>query len=225
MARTPEPERLFLFPMAKDPAFLFYPNDFTTGTQFFSNEQVGIYIRLLCAQHQHGRLNEKDMIKICGTYDNDVFSKFIKDENGKWYNQRLEDEMVKRKQYSDSRRNNRKGKKNICESYVQHMENENENINNNINGIKKNPVPKLNDVIIDLAQRTYYSHKRKLIEPFQIEEIYKTFTDLNYKDGTDKPPEDVHTHFVSWIKFQKIEVEELNDFQKQAALLRANGIV
>ena len=43
----------------KDPAFLFYTNDFDRGCQFFTDEQVGKYIRLLMAQHQHGHLSEK----------------------------------------------------------------------------------------------------------------------------------------------------------------------
>jgi uncharacterized protein YdaU (DUF1376 family) len=119
--------------MAKDPAFLFYPGDFTTGTQFFSDEQVGKYIRLLMAQHQLGHLKEEHMIKICKTYDNDIFSKFIKDSNGLYYNERLEDEIVKRKKYSESRSKNRSVKKNICKSYDEHMENKNKDINNNIN--------------------------------------------------------------------------------------------
>ena len=115
--------------MAKDPAFLFYTGDFSTGTQFFSDEQVGKYVRLLMAQHQLGRLEEKHMILICKTYDKDVFSKFKRDINGLFYNERLENEVLKRKKYSKSRSENRKDKKNISVSYDEHMENEN-SINN-----------------------------------------------------------------------------------------------
>jgi len=39
--------------MGKDPAFLFYSNDFDQGTKFFTDDQTGKYIRLLIAQHQH----------------------------------------------------------------------------------------------------------------------------------------------------------------------------
>jgi len=113
----------------KDPAFLFYPGDFVTGTQFFTDEQVGKYIRLLMAQHQHGHLPEKHMILICGTYDIDVFSKFIKDSDGKYYNERLEDEIFKRKKYTESRANNRSSKNDISETYVPHMENKDKDIN------------------------------------------------------------------------------------------------
>jgi hypothetical protein len=75
---------------------------------------------------------EKDMLQICGTYDEDIFSKFKKDNDGKFYNERLKEEVEKRKAYSESRRNNRKKKEDmidISKTYVQHMENENENEN------------------------------------------------------------------------------------------------
>ena len=116
--------------MSKDPAFLFYSSDFLTGTLLMSMEQKGKFITLLCIQHQKGHLSEKDMLHICGSYDEDVFTKFQKDEHGKFYNIRLEEEVDKRKAYSESRRNNRKKKEdmnNTSLSYVQHMENENEN--------------------------------------------------------------------------------------------------
>lgn len=118
--------------MSKDPAFLFYSSDFLTGTLLMSMEQKGKFITLLCIQHQKGHLSEKDMLHICGSYDEDVFTKFQKDEQGKFYNIRLEEEVDKRKAYSESRRNNRKKKEdmnNTSSSYVEHMENENENEN------------------------------------------------------------------------------------------------
>ena len=120
---------LFLL-MSKDPAFLFYSSDCLTGTLLMSMEQKGKFITLLCIQHQKGHLSEKDMLHICGSYDEDVFTKFQKDEQGKFYNIRLEEEVDKRKAYSESRRNNRKKKEDINNtslSYVKHMENENEN--------------------------------------------------------------------------------------------------
>jgi hypothetical protein len=118
--------------MSKDPAFLFYSSDFLTGTLLMSMEQKGKFITLLCIQHQKGHMIEKDMLQICGTYDEDIFSKFKKDNDGKFYNERLKEEVEKRKAYSESRRNNRKKKEDmndISKTYVQHMENENENEN------------------------------------------------------------------------------------------------
>jgi uncharacterized protein YdaU (DUF1376 family) len=40
--------------MAKPPAFQFYAKDFLTGTMLMSNEEVGLYIRLLCLQWEQG---------------------------------------------------------------------------------------------------------------------------------------------------------------------------
>jgi hypothetical protein len=63
--------------------------------------------------------------------------KFAKDSEGKYYNERLEIEINKRKAFSESRSNNRTGKtkeakkhmKNKSKTYVNHMENENRDIN------------------------------------------------------------------------------------------------
>jgi len=109
--------------MTKDPAFLFYPNDFLSGTYTMDNEQIGKYIKLLCLQHQKGHLTEKDMLKICNTYDDDIFNKFIKDNDGNYYNKRLKDESIRRKNYAESRRQNRLGK-GLSKSYDKHMETE-----------------------------------------------------------------------------------------------------
>ena len=89
--------------MAKDPAVLFYTNDFLSGTFTMTDEQVGKYIRLLCLQHQKGKLTEKDMLHICNTYDEDIYSKFV-NEDGLYYNKRMYDESEKRKRYSESRK-------------------------------------------------------------------------------------------------------------------------
>ena len=116
--------------MSKDPAFLFYSSDFLTSTMFLSDEQIGIFIRLLCVQHQKGRLREKDMLKICKTYDEDIFEMFKQDDEKLFYNERLESEVTRRKAYSESRRNNRKKKTNTPKktslTYVKHMETETE---------------------------------------------------------------------------------------------------
>ena len=152
----------------KDPAFLFYSSDFLTGTMFMSDVQLGKYIKLLCIQHQKGHLSEKDMLNICKRYDKDIFDKFIKDNDGNYYNIRLQKEIDKRRNYSKSRANNRKNKitfENICFSYVKHMENENENININntsfINSYIKNN--KLDNIINLLLE--YFNYRKSIKIP------------------------------------------------------------
>lgn len=149
----------------KDPAFLFYPSDFLTGTIFMSDIQLGKYIKLLCVQHQKGHLSEKDMLNICKRYDKDIFEKFTKDNDGKYYNIRLQKEIDKRKKYSKSRSENRKNKitfENICFSYVKHMENENININN-INILEYINNNKLNGIIELLLE--YFNYRKSIKIP------------------------------------------------------------
>jgi uncharacterized protein YdaU (DUF1376 family) len=138
--------------MSKSPAVLFYTADFLIGTSFFTNEQVGQYVRLLCHQHQNGPLSEANMCKILeSTYvdsQNPVVKKFTKNEDGNYYQQRMALEIDKRANYSESRRsniNNRyvdKSKSTYVPTYVPtyvsthvvHMENDNGNDNDNSNG-------------------------------------------------------------------------------------------
>ena len=87
--------------MAKDPAFLFYPSDFLTGTMFMNNEQVGIYIKLLCSQHQHGGIIDKISFNSLVGENSIVKSKFTESENG-FYNERLTYEMEKRNKKSNN---------------------------------------------------------------------------------------------------------------------------
>ena len=132
-------ESLFYF-MAKDPAVLFYTSDFLSGTFTMDDSQVGQYIRLLCLQHQKGKLTQKDMLSICKAYDVEIWDKF-KVEDGLYYNERMLNETVRRQKFSESRRNNAKSpkKESTSEAYAKHMETETENenrtitINENIN--------------------------------------------------------------------------------------------
>lgn len=155
----------------KDPAFLFYSSDFLTGTMLLNMEQKGKYITLLCLQHNKGKLTEKDMLSICGSYDADVFAKFTKDEEGCFFNERLSLEIQKRKAYSESRRNNRikKDVSNISKTYVSHMENENENRNEN-------------EIIVEDANEKKTTRK-KFVKPDE-NDVYNLMGELNMKGGS-----------------------------------------
>jgi uncharacterized protein YdaU (DUF1376 family) len=130
----------------KDPAFLFYPNDYLGGTLGMTFEEKGAYIELLMVQfnrghmtiHMVGQILGQSMDKIWST----IQSKFSIDENGLYFNERLEQEQNKRKAYSESRKNNINGinqhtkDKNKSghktKHMTSHMENENENINKDL---------------------------------------------------------------------------------------------
>lgn len=135
--------------MAKDPAFLFYASDFLTGTMFFSNEQVGKYIRLLCSQHQHGGFIEKKSFNSLVGDDDVLRQKFIETEHG-FYNVRLSLEMdaraKKSSNISEAAKQTWKKRKNtiVIQSYnksntnVIRIENENENEIKDDNVIENN---------------------------------------------------------------------------------------
>jgi uncharacterized protein YdaU (DUF1376 family) len=87
--------------MAKDPAFLFYPGDFLMGTMYMSDAQIGIYVKLLCSQHQHGGIIDKVCFNSLAGENNLIRSKFIECEEG-FYNERLAEEMGKRNKKSNN---------------------------------------------------------------------------------------------------------------------------
>lgn len=133
--------------MSKDPAVLFYTSDFLSGTTFFTDEQTGQYIRLLCHQHQLGHIPFGHMTSHIIGQDSPVWTKFVKDENGLYYNIRMDEEKEKRINYCKSRRNNISGKNQYSNSsghktkhMTSHMDNRNEdgNEDGNINILLSN---------------------------------------------------------------------------------------
>lgn len=97
--------------MSKPPYVAFYTADFMAGTEQMTNEQVGIYIRLLSVQFQasDGRIKPTYFDEKVGN-DADLRAKFKRDENG-FFNERMEKERLKAINYSESRR------KNVCKRY------------------------------------------------------------------------------------------------------------
>lgn len=92
--------------MAKDPAFLFYSQDFYTGVATLNWEDRGKYISILCLMHQQGRMSEETIRFIVGSVSDNLKSKFSIDDHGMWFNERLETESEKRSKFTESRRLN-----------------------------------------------------------------------------------------------------------------------
>lgn len=90
----------------QDPAYRLFTADFLVRTSTMSDEQVGKYIRLLCYQHQNGHSTEAEMISLCKGRDELVFSKFLKDEKGLYYNEEMENEILRRSDVSKSKTQN-----------------------------------------------------------------------------------------------------------------------
>ena len=89
----------------KDPAFLFYSQDWIVGTIFMTMEEKGVYITLLAHQHQKGYLTNEMIGKITeGIEYPNVMDKFIQGDNGNWINVKLGKEIIRRKQYAERQR-------------------------------------------------------------------------------------------------------------------------
>lgn len=141
-----------------DPAVLFYTSDFLTGVIDMTMEERGQYITLLCYQHQKGHIKEETIRLLVGSCSVNVLKHFNKDENGNYYNERMDLEKEKRHVFTESRRENgKKGgrpkkqddkpsgkpKENLVDNHKDnHMgnDNDNDNINSNIEDIINNNI-------------------------------------------------------------------------------------
>lgn len=121
--------------MSKDPAFLFYPNDYLGGTMGMTFEQKGAYIDLLIFQFNNEHFTEeqaKQVLSICFAGAWQVLKNKFKKEGEFYFNERLRTEVDKRKAYTESRRINALHPKKQRKAYAKHMGNENENENRDI---------------------------------------------------------------------------------------------
>ncbi len=214
--------------MAKDPAFLFYTSDFLTGTMFMTDAQVGQYIRLLCAQHQHGHLSEEQFRVVCPGMDELILSKFKRDEKGRFFNEKAEKEMNRRKSFTESRRGNlskKKGKNAHMERHMSthmephmdaHMETETITDTNTVfkGGTGENwnqfpkpeNLPEIPQLKIDMAVQLLYHTKRLNVPAENIRGLYAVFRQQNLTGKKFyQAPDDVYSHFLNWIKTQNFE--------------------
>ena len=129
--------------MAKDPATLWYWNDWHGGTITFSRHLKGCYVDLLYAQFNEGHLSLDEIKTVLGSDFGSAWptlqKKFKVDNDGLFYNERAEIEKNKRIAFTESRKNNLKSHKqpHMKTHKESLMENENENRNRNeIKGVQ-----------------------------------------------------------------------------------------
>jgi hypothetical protein len=184
--------------MAKDPAFLFYSSDFLNGVADLTMEERGQFITLLCLQHQKGTLTDKTIRLCLGSVSVDVLSKFSKDKDGNFFNERLNEEIEKRIQFTESRRNNgskggrpKNNTKPLGLAKHNLMEDVNENENEDIN-INKSKCT-FEEVYEYMAIRV-----GKEIAKLEAEKFVNYYTSNGWKVG--KNPMKSWTHAVNnWI--------------------------
>lgn len=217
--------------MAKDPAVLFYTSDFLTGTTFFSYEQKGQYITLLCQQHQLGMIPEDHVINICSDLSSPVVQKFKRTKDGFYYNERMKDEACKRSSYCKSRNNNKEGfnqytKKlgHMTSHMGGHMENENENRNKDINRIEKGAFERIwNQYPKRIGKKTAMRHfKSSVKDEDTLKMIERALDNYNnserVKKGFIQNGATWFNNWQDWIDYQETPAEADQEKERQAKI-------
>lgn len=217
MASSSHLEAYFIF-MAKDPAFLFYPNDWIGGTMGMTFEEKGAYMELLMMQFNRGHMTSHMIGQVVGQMWDKIKHKFVQDNKNLWFNERLDIEIQRRKNYTKSRRNNISGKnqytknENIDSGHMtSHMENENENVNEDINKnkgkrFKKEEFTDVPEYIVFSVIQQFQISKQQTITQKQVTDMWQVFKEQNLTgDKFYNNENEVYKHFVNWINKQKFE--------------------
>lgn len=126
----------------KSPSFQFYAQDFLTGVTYLTNEEIGMYIKMLAKQWTDGKIPKKRLGFLVGidweNFSEELKSKFI-DKGEYLINIRLEQERDKKEIFLEKQRKNgskggrprknkenEKPKQNPNESQKKPLEDENE---------------------------------------------------------------------------------------------------
>lgn len=179
----------------KDPALLFYFQDWQGGTMTMSRFLKGCYMDLLCAQFNSGPLSIDEIKTVLGNdfaaWQGSLSKKFQQNADGRFFNERLETEKNKRKSYTKSRRDNLMGlhKENIDEN-VNDIEKRKEKFTETVNTfIPKYGLKTVHDFCNYWTERSEGARKMKFEKQtsFEIEKRLITWKSNEVKfNGTTK---------------------------------------
>lgn len=98
--------------MGKDPAILWYWNDWQGGTMTLTRNQKGCYMDLLAAQFNSGPLSLEQVKTVLGTDQANwtvlqaKFKKKVENGNELFFNERMESEKIRRRTFMDKQSEN-----------------------------------------------------------------------------------------------------------------------
>ena len=177
-----------------------------------SNEQVGMYIRLLCYQHQKGKLTEKDMLAICPNRDEDVWGKFDL-EGGFYVNKRMYEEAEKRKNFIEKQkdRSNKRWKKDDATDIPRDMprqsllENENENENTKIKegGMGGDLWMDHKRMFLEDGGWQFKFCTAKSLSKDELDEYMRIFIEDIELKSDYKVKKELQRHFTNWFNLNK----------------------
>lgn len=195
--------------MAKDPALLWYPGDWTQGTQLFTFEEKGAYMTLLMIQFETGSLSIDDIKYVLGNRFDTIWSrictKFKQDNDGRFYQWRIREEKVKRVKFTESRKKNL-SKPHMDDHMKPHMEDHMENENRNIDYSTITTNTKYCTEIFQSSEkmlnltRVFRDNKIKT-EQENIQRLVGIFaTEIDAKEMIKPNVKEFLSHFISWVK-------------------------
>ena len=165
----------------KDPAVLFYFQDFLVGTELMAYDEVGMYIRILCHLADKKMLNMAQLRYVCrGDVPVSVMAKLQKDNNGNYYQHRMQEEREKRIKHCEHQ------KENINKRWNKNKEVGNttvlplENVNENVNVIKD---------IINISFIVFWDLYDKKRDKIKCEGKWNRLTNKERQECIDKIPE------------------------------------
>lgn len=176
--------------MSKDPAFLFYPNDYLGGTMGMTFEQKGAYIDLLIFQFNNHHFTEsqaKHMLSTSFASAWEVLKSKFKTEGEFYFNERLRDEINKRKSFTESRRINALHPKKPRKAYAKHMGNGNGNRNKDKKETNNEQI--YPDWIPKNTFLEYQNQRKKKIKPQSLSRFFNSLKKIC--DETKASPEEI----------------------------------
>lgn len=180
---------------------LWYWADWHSGTATMTRHLKGCYIDVLHAQFNSGRLSLEEIRVVLGSDFGSswpaIQKKFTRDENGMFFNERLELEKEKRKAYTESRKKNRTAKHPISGTYdkhmIPHMDNENGNA---VPAVSGNGGMGERDFFTNRAWKEQFCMAKK-IQPHDLDRIQKQFMDDVRLKGEN--PVNLKSYFTNWF--------------------------
>jgi uncharacterized protein YdaU (DUF1376 family) len=201
--------------MAKDPAFLFYPNDWLGGTLGMTFEEKGAYIELLMMQFNRGHMTKHMIGQTVGQLWVNIEDKFQVDSKGLYFNKRLEIEKEKRKNFTESRRNNVSGK-NQYSKKAKKEDQKSGHMSNHMEDVNENEIINKSEIKNELFEYFEYLKKDhgRSIGHMQIEQASRLL-DSWYKSNNDKIQCLSRNILGNWKNLQFVEPGKMQEQPKQ----------
>jgi hypothetical protein len=94
----------------QDFCFPFYFQRYLSGTMGFTTEMHGAYLLAMIYQFQNGHFSEASINRVIDGKFDIIKHKYEIDENGLYFNETMEEVIIDRKNFIETKRNNRLGK-------------------------------------------------------------------------------------------------------------------